>query len=138
MDLHPDYMKVTILRQRTTAELAPTTRGCAMRFSYDNPQNAGLVILNLGGDTCFELDAERNIIRGYTTALEGGDVTGKFREYFVLVPDAEFDASESFAFSEGNKVELSGPGKTIKLSFPAPAKRICTSAGRPDSAASSM
>ncbi len=111
MDLHPDYMKVTVLRQRAAAELAPAEHGCAMRFTYDNPQNAGLVILNLGGNTEFELDAKRNIIRGYTTALEGGDVTGKFREYFVLVPDVKFDAAESFAFDGGQKTEIAGAGK---------------------------
>lgn len=111
MDLHPDYMKVTILRQRASAELAPTEHGAAMRFTYDNQENAALVVMNLGGDTYFELDAERNIIRGYTTALDGGDVTGKFREYFVLMPDVEFDAAESFAFDGGQKLELSGAGK---------------------------
>jgi len=111
LDLHPDYMKVSILRQRATAELAPTTHGCAMRYSYDNLQNAGLVIINLGGDTCFKIDAERNIVYGYTTALEGGDVTGKFREYFVLVPDAQIDVDGSFAIEGGNKVDLETPGK---------------------------
>ena len=111
MTLRPDYMKVTLLTQRASAELTPCEHGCVMRYIYDNPSNAGLDILNASGDTYFEFDFGRNLIRGYTTALEGGDVSGRFREYFVLAPDAAFDADETFVFEDGKKSETFDPGK---------------------------
>jgi alpha-1,2-mannosidase, putative len=111
MTLKPDYLKVTMLTQRASAELAPTEHGCVMRYTYDNPVNAGLDIYNLGGDTYYEFDSEHNLIRGYTTALEGGDVTGKFREYFVLAPDTVLDVAESFVFENNQRTGTETPGK---------------------------
>ncbi len=85
----PYYYKVYLADPDVTAELAPTERAAAFRFTFPKSDDSYIVLDAFDhGSYVKVIPSERKII-GYTTRNSGG-VPANFRNYFVLVFDKPF------------------------------------------------
>ncbi len=88
----PHFLKLHLLRYRTTIELVPTERCAIFRFSFDENQTDKRVLLELPkgnnpqgcGDGEIEIDAENGTISGFTRAHTLGALPN-FAAYFYAV-----------------------------------------------------
>ena len=85
----PHYYRVKFDNGITT-EISPTERCGHMRFSFPADQDAYLVLDGYTKQSQVKIDAENNVITGYTH--NGILVPGKFKNYFVLKFDTPFKA----------------------------------------------
>jgi len=85
----PHYYSVYLADYDVTAELAPTERACAMRFTYPTTDKASVIIDAFDRGSYVRIVPERNMVVGYTTRNSGG-VPQNFKNYFVLVFDHPF------------------------------------------------
>ena len=85
----PHYYSVYLADYDVTAELAPTERACAMRFTYPTTDKASVIIDAFDRGSYVRIVPERNMVVGYTTRNSGG-VPENFKNYFVLVFDHPF------------------------------------------------
>ncbi len=85
----PYYYKVYLADPDVTAELAPTERAAAFRFTFPKSDDSYIVLDAFDhGSYVKVIPSERKII-GYTTRNSGG-VPANFKNYFVLVFDKPF------------------------------------------------
>lgn len=90
----PSYYKVRLDTWKVTAEVTPTERTARFRFSFENPNDA-FVILDLFAsekDSTVEIIPSENKIVGVARNNRGA-VPGDFGNYFVIVFDQPFTAS---------------------------------------------
>jgi len=85
----PYYYKVYLADHDVTAELAPTERAVAMRFTFPQTDKAYIVLDAFDKGSHAEIIPSKNMIVGYTTKNSGG-VPENFKNYFVLVFDRPF------------------------------------------------
>lgn len=85
----PYYYKVYLADHDVTAELAPTERAAAFRFTFPETEDAYVVVDALDGGSYVKVLPEERKIVGYTTKNNGG-VPDNFRNYFVLEFDKPF------------------------------------------------
>lgn len=85
----PYYYKVYLADHDVTAELAPTERAAAFRFTFPETEDAYVVVDALDGGSYVKVLPEERKIVGYTTKNNGG-VPDNFRNYFVLEFDRPF------------------------------------------------
>ena len=85
----PYYYKVYLADHDVTAELAPTERAAAFRFTFPETDGAYVVIDAFDRGSQVEIIADKNMVVGYTTRNSGG-VPDNFKNYFVLVFDKPF------------------------------------------------
>jgi predicted alpha-1,2-mannosidase len=117
----PGYYKVYLADHDVTAELAPTERGCVMRFTYPGAGVANVVIDAFDqGSYVRVIPGERKIV-GYTTQHAGGKVLlpGNFRNYFVIVfdrPIVDYSTWLDTAFV-GERAEVKGRRTGVVVSF---------------------
>jgi predicted alpha-1,2-mannosidase len=71
------------------AEMAPTMRGGAMRFSFPPTQKAWLVLDASAGGSSIEIHPETRTITGINHEIRDG-FPGNFAQYFVAVFDRDF------------------------------------------------
>jgi predicted alpha-1,2-mannosidase len=82
----PYYYKVYLADYDVTAEVAPTERAAAMRFTFPETDKANVVVDAFDkGSYVRVVPSERKIV-GYTTRNSGG-VPSNFKNWFVLVFD---------------------------------------------------
>lgn len=86
----PYYYSVYLADYDVTAEMAPTERACAMRFTYPKTDSALVVIDAYDQGSFIKVLPEKNMVVGYSSRNSGGVPEG-FHNYFVLVFDHPFD-----------------------------------------------
>lgn len=88
----PYYYSVYLADHDVLAELTPTERAVAFRFTFPENENSYIVIdaFDQGSQITIESD---NIITGYNTKNTGG-VPENFRNYFVITCDRPFEFAE--------------------------------------------
>ena len=92
----PYYYKVYLADHDVTAELAPTERAVAMRFTFPETDKAYIILDAFDKGSHAEIIPSENMIVGYTTRNSGG-VPDNFKNYFVLVFDKPFTYTAAVA-----------------------------------------
>ncbi len=108
----PHYYKVT-LDNGITTEMAPTTRGVHLRFSFPKNEEAYLVLDGYTDMSEVKIDPKKRQITGWVNNQRFVNNSKTFRNYFVLQFDQPFEA---YGVWENQKDELfpdqlSGEGK---------------------------
>ena len=85
----PHYYSVRLDRYNIKAEMAPTTRGAIMRFTYPETDAAYVVFDALPGGSRIRVVPQQRRIIGFTENNQGG-VPKNFNCYFVLEFDKDF------------------------------------------------
>lgn len=84
-EARPYYYSVYLADHDITAEITPTERGAAMRFTF--PEGKNFIIIDaMDSGSAVTIHPEENKITGYTTKNSGG-VPENFRNYFEIVFD---------------------------------------------------
>ena len=99
----PYYYRTYLADYDIVAELAPTERACAMRFTFPEAEKANIVVDAFDKGSHVEVLPEKQMIVGYTTKNSGG-VPKNFKNFFVLVFDKPFTYKATVAngtISEG-------------------------------------
>lgn len=87
-EARPYYYKVYLADHDVVAEVAPTERAAAMRFTF--PDNQSYVVVDaMDNGSSVTVIPEENKIVGYTTKNSGG-VPENFKNYFEIVFDTPF------------------------------------------------
>lgn len=102
----PYYYKVYLADHDVTAELAPTERAVAMRFTFPETDKAYIVLDAFDKGSYAEIIPSKNMIVGYTTRNSGG-VPDNFKNYFVLVFDKPFTYTAAVADGKTDASSLS-------------------------------
>ena len=85
----PYYYRVYLADYDIVAELAPTERACAMRFTYPENDKSFVVVDAFDKGSYVKILPEKQMIVGYTTKNSGG-VPGNFKNFFVVKFDKPF------------------------------------------------
>jgi len=86
----PYYYSVYLADHDIRAEIAPTERAAAMRFTFPESDVSGIVVDAFDRGSMIEVQPERRRIVGYTTRNSGG-VPDNFRNWFVVEFDRPFE-----------------------------------------------
>lgn len=97
----PYYYSVYLADHDVTAEMAPTDRAAAFRFTFPETDEAYIVVDAFDNGSSISIDPANRRITGYTTKNSGG-VPENFRNYFVVEFDRPFTYS---AIAEGNDIK---------------------------------
>ena len=100
----PYYYRVYLADYDVVAELAPTERACAMRFTYPESDKSFVVVDAFDKGSYVKILPEKQMIVGYTTKNSGG-VPANFKNYFVVKFDKPFTYKAAVAdgtVGEGN------------------------------------
>lgn len=100
----PYYYRVYLADYDIVAELAPTERACAMRFTYPENDKSFVVVDAFDKGSYVNILPEKQMIVGYTTKNSGG-VPDNFKNYFVVKFDKPFTYKAAVAdgtVGEGN------------------------------------
>ena len=100
----PYYYRVYLADYDIVAELAPTERACAMRFTYPENDKSFVVVDAFDKGSYVKILPEKQMIVGYTTKNSGG-VPNNFKNYFVVKFDKQFTYKAAVAdgtVGEGN------------------------------------
>ena len=95
----PYYYRVYLADYDIVAEMAPTERACAMRFTFPETDKSFIVVDAFDRGSYVKILPEKNMIVGYTTRNSGG-VPDNFKNYFVLKFDKPF--TYKAAVTDGN------------------------------------
>ena len=95
----PYYYRVYLADYDIVAEMAPTERACAMRFTFPETDKSFIVVDAFDRGSYVKILPEKNMIVGYTTRNSGG-VPDNFKNYFVLKFDKPF--TYKGAVTDGN------------------------------------
>ena len=120
----PYYYRVYLADHDVIAELTPTERAAAFRFTYPEKELSYFVVDTFDPRSSVSVDKEHNRITGYTVTNSGGVPRG-FRNWFIIECDTPF----SFSRIDGNKAIVGFPtakGQQVHLkvasSFISPAQ----------------
>ena len=100
----PYYYRVYLADYDVVAELAPTERACAMRFTYPESDKSFVVVDAFDKGSYVKILPEKQMIVGYTTKNSGG-VSDNFKNFFVVKFDKPFTYKAAVAdgtVGEGN------------------------------------
>ena len=101
-EARPYYYSVYLADHDVVAEIAPTDRAAAMRFTFPESEESGVIIDAFDRGSRVEIVDSRTIA-GYTTRNSGG-VPENFRNWFVIRFDKSFKGFRVF----NGKTELKG------------------------------
>ncbi len=99
----PYYYQVYLADHDINAEIAPSDRAAALRFTFPEGETSGIVVDAFDKGSYIKVLPQQKAIVGYTTKNSGG-VPDNFRNWFVLTFDKEF---ESVSIFDGPSHELS-------------------------------
>ena len=102
-EARPYYYKVYLADHDVVAEIAPTDRAAAMRFTFPESEESGIVIDAFDRGSYVKVMPDGRTVVGYTTRNSGG-VPDNFRNWFVVRFDKPFGAFRVF----NGKKELKG------------------------------
>ena len=100
----PYYYRVYLADYDVVAELAPTERACAMRFTYPESDKSFVVVDAFDKGSYVKILPDKQMIVGYTTKNSGG-VPDNFKNFFVVKFDKPFTYKAAVAdgtVGEGN------------------------------------
>ena len=115
----PYYYQAYLADHDINAELTPTERAAAFRFTYPESGNSGIVIDALDKGSYIKVLREENAIVGYTTKNSGG-VPENFRNWFVIKFDKPIESHTLWAGQEKvlqNVTEYEGEHALASISF---------------------
>ena len=92
----PYYYSVYLADHDVVAEMTPTERAVAFRFTYPEKEMSYLVIDAFDSGSFVQVDASTRTIVGYTTKNSGG-VPANFKNWFVIESDTPFEYVRTFA-----------------------------------------
>ena len=92
----PYYYRTYLADYDIVAEMAPTERACAMRFTFPQTDAAYIVVDAFDRGSEVEVIPGKNMIVGYTTRNSGG-VPQNFKNYFVVRFDHPFTYTATVA-----------------------------------------
>ena len=101
----PYYYRVYLADYDVVAELAPTERACAMRFTYPESDKSFVVVDAFDKGSYVKILPEKQMIVGYTTKNSGG-VPDNFKNFFVV----KFD--KPFTYKAAEAAGIVGEGNT--------------------------
>jgi predicted alpha-1,2-mannosidase len=99
MVVKPDYFKIRLQRYRTLMELSPTERCAVIRMTFEEREEARVIISPFAGQSSITIDPDGRRLIGYTRANSGG-VPDNYAMYFVIEFDCDFDVPASGVFDE--------------------------------------
>lgn len=114
----PYYYSVYLADHDIVAEMAPTERAAAFRFSFPEG-NSYVVVDAFDGGSAIHIIPEENKIVGYTTKNSGG-VPANFKNYFEIVFDTPFTFTATTADGHElreNNMEADGPHAGAVVGF---------------------
>lgn len=102
----PHYYSVYLADYDVMAEMTPSARGCLMRFTFPETEQANVVIDAFDLDSYVKVIPEQNKVIGYTTQYyhSGKKAPDNFRNYFVIVfdrPIRDFKIWKDDGFADG-------------------------------------
>ena len=100
----PYYYQVYLCDHDINAEMAPTERAAAFRFTYPESSTSGVIVDAYDEGSYIKVIPEENAVVGYTTKNSGG-VPDNFRNWFVVKFDKPI---ESYTVYNGPKKALKG------------------------------
>ena len=100
----PYYYQVYLCDHDINAEIAPTERAAAFRFTYPESSTSGIIVDAYDDGSYIKVIPEENAVVGYTTKNSGG-VPDNFRNWFVVKFDKPI---ESYTVYNGPKKALKG------------------------------
>ena len=100
----PYYYQVYLCDHDINAEMAPTERAAAFRFTYPESSTSGVIVDAYDDGSYIKVIPEENAVVGYTTKNSGG-VPDNFRNWFVVKFDKPI---ESYTVYNGPKKALKG------------------------------
>jgi predicted alpha-1,2-mannosidase len=106
MTIKPDYFRVRLQRYNTLLELSPTERCASMRMTFDDRQDARVIVAPFAGESSVSIDPERRRLTGYTRANSGG-VPENYAMYFVIDFDCDLDVQTSGVFDQDFNASIS-------------------------------
>lgn len=116
----PHYYKVTFDNDITT-EMAPTTRGVHLRFSFPQTGDAWLVLDGYTGMSEIKIDPQKRQISGWVNNQRFVNNSENFRNYFVVQFDKPFEGygtwenQQDEIFPNENAREGKGIGAYLKF-----------------------
>ena len=87
----PYYYQVYLADHDINAEVSPTERAAAFRFTYPESETSGVIIDAFDQGSYIKVIPEENAVIGYSTRNSGG-VPENFRNWFVLKFDKEIES----------------------------------------------
>ncbi len=93
-EARPYYYSVYLSDPDVRVEITPTDRAAAMRFTFPESDESGVVIDAFNRGSCVEIVDDRTVA-GYTTRNSGG-VPDNFRNWFVVRFDRPFTSFRTF------------------------------------------
>ncbi|MDE6507455.1 MAG: GH92 family glycosyl hydrolase [Alistipes sp.] len=94
-EARPYYYKVYLADHDVRVEIAPTDRAAAMRFTFAESDESGVVIDAFDRGSRIEVLPDSHTVVGYTTRNSGG-VPDNFRNWFAVRFDRPFDSFRTF------------------------------------------
>src|SRR5208337_2661723 len=116
LEIAPHLLKVRLMRYRCVLELAPTERGAAMRFTFEESGPAGVFIDLPGDDAEASCDTANGMVNASTTYNHGGVPKG-FATRYAMRCDAKIT---------GFEVKLVSGRRVAVIRFMAEAKKPIT------------
>ncbi|MDR6550611.1 GH92 family glycosyl hydrolase [Paenibacillus qinlingensis] len=123
MTVRPDYFRVRLQRYNTLFELSPTERCASMRITFEDLQEARVIVAPFKGESSITIDPNGSRLTGYTRANSGG-VPENFAMYYVIDLDCELDVQASGIWDGDGEASLrlhevgDGTGAFIGLKLP--------------------
>jgi len=122
--IRPDYMKINLLRYKSTIELSPTERGACIRVKYNGNLIPRFAVMPVNGEYGFEVDVLNSRVYGYTTSIVK-NIAVNFKMYFVLEFNCKIDISNTVFTCESGEMQNaafdnfinSGHGSGINLAL---------------------
>jgi predicted alpha-1,2-mannosidase len=90
MLIKPNYFRVRLQRYSTLLELSPTERCASLRMTFDDLQEARVIVAPFSGESSITIDPEGKRLTGYTRANSGG-VPQNYAMYFVIDFNCDLD-----------------------------------------------
>ena len=130
-EARPYYYRVYLADHDVRVEIAPTDRAAAMRFTFPESDESGVVIDAFDRGSRVEIVDSRTVA-GYTTRNSGG-VPDNFRNWFVVRFDKPFTAVELTdnlgSYRAGSRLLYPDGGKAAEGSHAAAKVHFSTSRG---------
>ncbi len=108
----PYYYQVYLADHDINAEITPTERAAAFRFTFPESETSGIVVDAYDEGSFVQVLPEKNAIVGYTTKNCGG-VPENFRNWFVVTFDKPFEVNKVYEFENDHAIATIG-FKTVR------------------------
>ncbi|MFC3801501.1 GH92 family glycosyl hydrolase [Cohnella sp. GCM10012308] len=98
MIVRPDYFRIRLPRYQASMELVPGMRSARLRFTFEDGQDARIVLSPFEGNSSIRIEADGRRITGYTRAHHG-EAHPDFAMYFAMDFDCGIVPDKSGTFA---------------------------------------